>query len=117
MSANFPDFVAKTRAAICGELQASLLAVRQHTEVIRSIADGWCKVSGMDLFSSEGEKIMLTDLEKKHRLVQSLGNYCLFCYFESHPTCVFVCPCHQPTSSSYTYARPLLRIHITSIIP
>ena len=89
-SANFPDFVAKTKAAVCGELQSTLLTIRQHAEVIRSIADTWSKVPGMDLFSTEKGETKLTVLEGKHRWVES--EFChsswLFIYFHTC-TCTY----------------------------
>lgn len=69
MSASFPDFVAKIRAAICGELQSILLMVRQHTEAIKSTTHCWSKAPGMDLFSVEGGDTKLSELEEQHRLV------------------------------------------------
>lgn len=69
MSADFPDFVAKTRAAVCGELQSVLLTVRQHTDAIRSTAGSWSKVPGMDLFSAKRGKSKLPDLQQRHGLV------------------------------------------------
>ena len=69
MSPNFPDFVAKTRASICVELQSLLLTVRQHTQAIESTAESWTKASGMDLFSREGGNTKLMALEQRHRLV------------------------------------------------
>ena len=52
------------------ELQSTLLAVRQHTQSIRSIAEGWSKTSGIDLFSEERGDTRLKAIEKKHKLVQ-----------------------------------------------
>ena len=69
MSANFPDFVAKTRAAVCGELQSTLLTVRQETQAIRSITASWSKAPGVGLFAEEGGDTKLTALQEKHRLV------------------------------------------------
>ena len=68
-STNFPDFVSKTRAAICIELQSTVLEVRQHTQCIRCIADGWSKAPGIDLFSEERGDTRLKAMEKKHKLV------------------------------------------------
>ena len=70
MSANFPDFVAKTRAAVCGELQSTLFTVRQHTEAIRSITASWSKTLGVELFAGEGGDTKLTALQEKHKLVR-----------------------------------------------
>ena len=68
-SSNFPDFVAKTRASICVELQSILLTVRQHTQAIGAIAESWGRASGVDMFDTEeGGNTKLTDLEQKHRL-------------------------------------------------
>ena len=91
-SANFPDFVAKTGAAICGELQSTLLTIRQHMEVIRSIADSWSKVSGMDLFSSERGEIKLAHLQGKHRWVESACRHgsLLFICVSMYYTCTNV---------------------------
>ena len=70
MSPNFPDFVAKTRASICVELQSILLTVRQHTQAIGSIAESWGRASGVDVFTTrEGANTKLTELEQRHRLV------------------------------------------------
>ena len=70
MSPNFPDFVAKTRASICVELQSILLTVRQHTQAIGSIAKSWGKASGVEIFTTqEGRNTKLTELEQRHRLV------------------------------------------------
>ena len=70
MNPNFPDFVAKTRALICVELQSILLTVRQHTQTIGCIAESWGRASGVDLFTTrEGGNTRLTELEQRHRLV------------------------------------------------
>ena len=75
MSPNFPDFVAKTRASICVELQSILLTMRQHTQAIGCIAESWGRASGVDLFTDrEGGNNKLSELEQRHRLVCRLYN-------------------------------------------
>ena len=67
-SPSFPDFVAKTRASVCVELQSLLLTVHQHREAIEGIAESWSRTSGVDVFAREGENIKLEELEHRHRL-------------------------------------------------
>lgn len=65
----FPDFIAKSKAMVCTDLQSSLNEVHHHTSVIASAAGSWSKVCGLDVFSAFEERTELKQLESKNRYV------------------------------------------------
>ncbi len=82
MSVSFPDFIAKSRAVVCVDLQNTLNEVHCHMSAMETCVEAWSKVGGLDVFAAVSNgRTELRQLEEKNRQVflfnfhcQSLGN-------------------------------------------
>ena len=65
-SAVFPDFIAKSKASVCGDLHSAVATVHSHMFAVHGITQSWSHVQGLDIFGSAEEKT-LDALQEKHR--------------------------------------------------
>ena len=66
LSPQFPDFLAKCKAAICLDLCSSLSTLHTFTSTLHLTTSSWSETPGLDIFAGEGENT-LQGLQAKHR--------------------------------------------------
>ncbi len=63
----FPDFIAKSRAAVCVDLQSTLDEVHCHMTSVGTCVEAWSRVAGLDVFIAGEERTELKCLESNNR--------------------------------------------------
>ncbi len=66
-SVTFPDFIAKSRAVVCVDLQSTLHEVHRHMMSVGACVEAWSRVGGLDVFVAGENRTELKYLERKNR--------------------------------------------------
>lgn len=67
-SVTFPDFIAKSRAVVCVDLQNTLNEVHCHMTAVGACVEAWSRVGGLDVFAAASEgRTELKQLEERNR--------------------------------------------------
>ncbi len=67
-STDFPDFIAKSKAMIQGDLHCAVSRLNGHTGAVRRLTESWSQFPGLDMFA-EGREETLEELERKYACV------------------------------------------------